>query len=104
MPMNNHYAPIDSIDSDDYFETPYASKSGGTTYTCPQVHGTPNGRSSGMVPNDFISRVNEIYARRYPVRTSGLSKGVREQLTKTLSEFGFETMDRAESSKIISWI
>jgi ribosomal protein S17E len=97
MPMNNHYAPIDSIDLDDYFETPYASKSGDTSYTCPQVHGTPNVRSSGMVANDFITRVNEIYARRYPVRTIGLSKGVREQLTKTLSEFGFETMDRAES-------
>jgi hypothetical protein len=50
-----------------------------------------------MVANDFISRVNEICVRRYLVRTSGLSKGVREQLTKTLSEFGFETMDRAES-------
>jgi hypothetical protein len=97
MPMKNHYAPIDSIDSDNYFETPYASKPGDTSYTCPQVHSTPNARSSGMVANDFISRVKEIYGRRYLVRTSGLSKEVREQLTKTLSEFGFETMDRVES-------
>jgi hypothetical protein len=55
MPMNNPYALIDSIDSDNYFEISYASKPEGTSYTCPQVHSTSNVCSLGMVVNDFIS-------------------------------------------------
>jgi hypothetical protein len=52
-----------------------------------------------VVANDFISRVKEIYARKYPVRKSGMSKEVREQVTKTLGNYGFKTMDHAKSHK-----
>jgi hypothetical protein len=51
--------------------------------------------SSVVVANDFISRVKEIYATKYQVRESGPSKEIKEQVTKTLREFGLEAMDHA---------
>jgi hypothetical protein len=102
MLVNNYYDRIDRVGSGNYFKTSHAinaSKPENKSYTCPHVYNTRNVGSSVVVVNDFISQVKEIFVTKYPVRASGPLKEIKEQVTKTQREFGFKTMDHAESYK-----